>query len=149
MLLGYGLVCTLVTAMLHTVAELTIAFPVSGNFVDYADRFIDPAMAFAVGFAEWIGTITCHPSLVAIFRLTHSLGWTAVTAAEAIFFNTLVNYWADGITHQAVWSKFGAHMARQELPLMVTLQSRCFSSSSPSFSFFRTRGSRGSNMSLR
>jgi hypothetical protein len=61
MLLGYGLVCTLVASMLHTIAEMTIAFPVSGNFVDYADRFIDPAMAFAVGFAEWLGLRPAMP----------------------------------------------------------------------------------------
>jgi hypothetical protein len=34
---------------------MTIAFPVSGNFINYADRFVDPALAFGAGFAEWLG----------------------------------------------------------------------------------------------
>jgi amino acid permease len=34
---------------------MTIAFPTSGNFIDYADRFVDPALAFGAGFAEWLG----------------------------------------------------------------------------------------------
>lgn len=31
---------TLVWASLQTLSEMTIAFPVSGNFIDYADRFV-------------------------------------------------------------------------------------------------------------
>jgi amino acid permease len=42
--------------MLNTIAEMTIAFPESGNFISYADRWVDPALSFAVGFAEWLGT---------------------------------------------------------------------------------------------
>lgn len=34
---------------------MTIAFPTSGNFVDYADRWVDPSLAFGAGFAEWLG----------------------------------------------------------------------------------------------
>lgn len=49
LLLGHALVCTCVFAMLQTVSEMTIAFPVSGNFIEYADRFVDPALAFAGG----------------------------------------------------------------------------------------------------
>lgn len=56
MLLGYGMVCSLVWAVLQTLSEMTIAFPTSGNFIDYADRFVDPALAFGAGFAEWLGT---------------------------------------------------------------------------------------------
>jgi yeast amino acid transporter len=34
---------------------MTIAFPVSGNYIDFADRFVDPALAFAGGFSMWLG----------------------------------------------------------------------------------------------
>ncbi|KAI8180866.1 hypothetical protein K4K51_002242 [Colletotrichum sp. SAR 10_75] len=33
---------------------MTIAFPVSGSFVNYAGRWVDPALAFGAGFAEWL-----------------------------------------------------------------------------------------------
>lgn len=57
-ILGYAIVCTCVFAVLQISGEMTIAFPTSGNFIDYADRFVDPALAFAAGFAEWLGTAT-------------------------------------------------------------------------------------------
>ncbi|CZR61357.1 related to amino acid transport protein GAP1 [Phialocephala subalpina] len=84
LVLGYGMVCTCVWAALQTLSEMTIAFPVSGNFIDYADRFVDPALAFGAGFAEW-------------------LGWTAVVASEATFFSVIINYWANEKVHEAVW----------------------------------------------
>ncbi|KAL4820504.1 amino acid permease/ SLC12A domain-containing protein [Aspergillus spinulosporus] len=82
--LGFALICTCVWAVLNTVSEMTIAFPTSGNFVKYADRFVDPAMSFAGGFSMWIG-------------------WTAVIASEATFFSVLCNYWAQNSVHEAVW----------------------------------------------
>ncbi|KAJ5249085.1 hypothetical protein N7468_000536 [Penicillium chermesinum] len=82
--LGFLIVCSCVWAVLQTVSEMTIAFPTSGNFIDYADRFVDPAVAFAAGLAMW-------------------LGWTAVLASEAVFFSTIVNYWAKDSVPEAVW----------------------------------------------
>ncbi|KAJ9640535.1 hypothetical protein H2199_006074 [Coniosporium tulheliwenetii] len=70
MAIAYGLVCSCVWAVLQTLAEMTIAFPTSGNYIDYADRWVDPALAFDAGFAEWL--------------------------AEASFFNILLQYWASG-----------------------------------------------------
>lgn len=54
-LLAYGMVATAVTAVYQVLGEMTIAFPTSGNFIDYADRFVHPSVAFAAGFAEWLG----------------------------------------------------------------------------------------------
>ncbi|KAJ0416825.1 amino acid permease/ SLC12A domain-containing protein [Aspergillus carlsbadensis] len=77
MILAYFAVCIGVWAHLQTLAEMTIAFPTSGNYIDYADRWVDPALAFGAGLAEW-------------------LGWTAVFASEGTFFVVLVDYWAKG-----------------------------------------------------
>ncbi|KAJ6022824.1 uncharacterized protein N7446_013176 [Penicillium canescens] len=77
MVIAYTMVCTCVWAVLQSLSEMTIAFPVSGNYIDYADRWVDPALAFGAGFAEW-------------------LGWTAIVASEAGFFNILVQYWSEG-----------------------------------------------------
>ncbi|KAL4966281.1 amino acid permease/ SLC12A domain-containing protein [Aspergillus stella-maris] len=82
--LGFAVVCSCVWAVLNTVSEMTIAFPTSGNFIDYADRFVDPALAFAAGFSMWIG-------------------WTAIIASEATFFSVIVNYWARERVHEGVW----------------------------------------------
>lgn len=85
--LGFAVVCSCVWCMLQTVSEMTISFPVSGNFIEYADRFVDPALGFAAGLSMW-------------------LGWTAVVAAEATFFAVIVNYWAQESVHDAVWCEF-------------------------------------------
>ena len=55
MIIAYFLVCTCVWAVLQTLSEMTIAFPTSGNYIDYADRWVDPGLAFGAGFAEWLG----------------------------------------------------------------------------------------------
>ncbi|KXH59144.1 hypothetical protein CNYM01_06469 [Colletotrichum nymphaeae SA-01] len=75
MVIAYFLVCSCVWAVLQSLSEMTIAFPVSGNYIDYADRWVDPALAFGAGFAEW-------------------LGWAAIVAAEAGFFHVLLRFWA-------------------------------------------------------
>ncbi|CAO1603852.1 hypothetical protein XANCAGTX0491_007430 [Xanthoria calcicola] len=76
MVIAYLLVCSCVWAVLQTLSEMTIAFPTSGNYIDYADRWVDPALAFGAGLAEW-------------------LGWTAIVAAEASFFDILIQFWAN------------------------------------------------------
>lgn len=86
LVLGFLVVCTCVWGMLQTVSEMSISFPVSANFIEYADRFVDPALAFAAGLSMW-------------------LGWTAIVAAEATFFAVIVNYWAQGSVHDAVLCK--------------------------------------------
>ena len=55
MVIAYLLVCSCVWAVLQSLSEMTIAFPTSGNYIDYADRWVDPALAFGAGLAEWIG----------------------------------------------------------------------------------------------
>ncbi|KAJ5247958.1 hypothetical protein N7524_011918 [Penicillium chrysogenum] len=82
MLIAYAMVCSCVWGVLQSLSEMTIAFPVSGNYIDFTDRWVDPSLAFGAGFAEW-------------------LGWTAIVAAEAGFFDVLVQYWAEGSFPQA------------------------------------------------
>lgn len=56
MVVAYTLVCSCVWAVLQTLSEMTIAFPTSGNYIDFAGRWVDPAVAFGAGLAEWLGT---------------------------------------------------------------------------------------------
>lgn len=55
MFFAYLMVCSGVWANLQSLGEMTIAFPTSGNYIDYAGRWVDPALAFGAGFAEWLG----------------------------------------------------------------------------------------------
>lgn len=63
MVMAYFMVCSCVWAVLQSLSEMTIAFPVSGSYIDYVDRWVDPAVAFGAGFAEWLGKAfryRCH-----------------------------------------------------------------------------------------
>lgn len=100
MFIGYLIVCIGVWANLQTLSEMTIAFPTSGNYIDYADRWVDPALAFGAGVAEWLGEWPSSDIPTAIS--THLLlGWTTVFASEGTFFVLLVNFWADGAIPEA------------------------------------------------
>ncbi|KAM6527844.1 hypothetical protein FALCPG4_008882 [Fusarium falciforme] len=94
MVIAYAMVCSCVWAVLQSLSEMTIAFPVSGNYIDYADRWVDPALAFGAGFAEWLGKLS-EPLTIRNFS-NKTTGWTAIVSAEAGFFNILVQYWAEG-----------------------------------------------------
>jgi amino acid transporter len=61
MILAFFAVCIAIWAHLRTSAEMTIAFPTSGSYIDYADRWVDPALAFGAGLAAWLGTIYINP----------------------------------------------------------------------------------------
>lgn len=99
--IAFAVVCSCVFAVLQTVSEMTIAFPVSGNFIEYADRFVDPAMAFAAGVSMW-------------------LGWTATVAAEATFFATIVNYWAKNAINDVVWCRSSLGWREKGVVSMLT-----------------------------
>ena len=53
MVIAYSMVCTCVWAVLQALSEMTIAFPTSGNYIDYADRFVDPALSLTLGWFYW------------------------------------------------------------------------------------------------
>ena len=60
MIIAYLLVCSCVWAVLQSLSEMTIAFPTSENYIDYADGWVDPALAFGAGVAEWLGQGDSH-----------------------------------------------------------------------------------------
>ena len=104
MFLAYLLVCTGVWANLQSLGEMTICFPTSGNYIDYAGRWVDPALAFGAGFAEWLGNASRHTRYQWVVLTT--TGWTAVFAAEAEFFVILVDYWAADVVPEGALREY-------------------------------------------
>lgn len=39
--------------MVVALGEMVTLYPISGSFVHYAARFVDPALGFAVGYNYW------------------------------------------------------------------------------------------------
>lgn len=58
-LLAYLIIGSAVYAMMVALGEMTALFPVSGAWVHYATRFVDPALGFAVG---WVRSRICDRS---------------------------------------------------------------------------------------
>ncbi|KAF2652993.1 amino acid permease [Lophiostoma macrostomum CBS 122681] len=52
-LISFSLVGIIVFFVMQSLGELATVIPVSGSFIDYATRFCDKALAFALGWAYW------------------------------------------------------------------------------------------------
>ncbi|BGP19354.1 hypothetical protein JCM10213_006860 [Rhodosporidiobolus nylandii] len=64
--LGYTIMGAVVYSMMVALGEMTTLFPVSGAFVHYASRFVDPALGFALGWNYWYSwSITIPTEIVA------------------------------------------------------------------------------------
>ncbi|EXJ86924.1 hypothetical protein A1O3_03878 [Capronia epimyces CBS 606.96] len=81
MIIGYGLICTMAMMMLNILSEAQCLFPTSGSFIDHASRFVDPALGFAIGFAEWFGALTVVAAEGAVVPVVISYWTTSVPAA--------------------------------------------------------------------
>ncbi|GAA5873835.1 hypothetical protein JCM1840_002086 [Sporobolomyces johnsonii] len=83
--LGYTIMATIVYSMMVALGEMTTMFPVSGAFVYYSSRFVDPALGFALGWNYWYSWAITIP--------------TEITAAALV-----LDYWKGGQdVNVAVW----------------------------------------------
>ncbi|EJD52521.1 amino acid permease [Auricularia subglabra TFB-10046 SS5] len=82
-LISFSLVGIIVFFVMQSLGELATLIPVSGSFTDYASRFIDPALAFALGWAYWYL-------------------WVTVLANEYNAISLVVMYWTD-VVPQWAW----------------------------------------------
>jgi lysine-specific permease len=65
-MLAYALMGLAVYCMMQSLGEMATQLPIPGSFEAYAERFIDPSFAFAVGWNYWFSwSITLAAELVA------------------------------------------------------------------------------------
>ncbi|CAL5866730.1 uncharacterized protein PFLUO_LOCUS940 [Penicillium psychrofluorescens] len=57
-LISFSLVGIIVFFVMQALGEMATIIPVSGSFVEYAQRFVDDALAFALGWAYWYLWVT-------------------------------------------------------------------------------------------
>ncbi|KAF2202393.1 amino acid permease [Delitschia confertaspora ATCC 74209] len=77
-LISFTLVGIIVFFVMQSLGELATVIPVTGSFIDYATRFIDEALAFALGWAYWYL-------------------WLTVLANEYNAISLVVMYWTDAV----------------------------------------------------
>src|SRR6202140_3541930 len=73
-MLAYAVMGLAVFCMMQSLGEMATQLPIRGSFEAYAERFIDPSLAFAVGWNYW-------------------LSWSITLAAELVAGALIVQFW--------------------------------------------------------
>jgi lysine-specific permease len=73
-LLAYATMGLAVYCMMQSLGEMATQLPIPGSFEAYAERFVDPSFAFAVGWNYWFS-------------------WTVTLAAELVAGALIVQFW--------------------------------------------------------
>ncbi|OQN96729.1 hypothetical protein B0A48_17153 [Cryoendolithus antarcticus] len=60
--ISYSLVGVLVYAVMCALGEMATWIPLPGGFAVYADRFVDPALGFSLGYTYWFKYIVTTPN---------------------------------------------------------------------------------------
>src|SRR5277367_2385186 len=73
-LMAYATMGIAVYCMMQSLGEMATQLPIPGSFEAYAERFIDPSFAFAVGWNYWFS-------------------WAVTLAAELVAGSLIVKFW--------------------------------------------------------
>ncbi|KAJ5508021.1 hypothetical protein N7527_010164 [Penicillium freii] len=77
-LISFSLVGIIVFFVMQSLGEMATLLPVTGSFTEYAERFIDDSLAFALGWAYWYL-------------------WVTVLANEYNAISLVIGYWTDTV----------------------------------------------------
>ena len=75
LIIGFGLIGTMLFNTVHALGEMAVRFPVSGAFATYSTRFLDPAWGFAMGW-------------------NYALQWLIVFPLELVAGSMTISYWS-------------------------------------------------------
>ncbi|KAL4864354.1 hypothetical protein BDV12DRAFT_189007 [Aspergillus spectabilis] len=81
-LISFSLVGIIVYFVMQALGEMATAIPVTGSFTEYAQRFVDDALAFGLGWAYWYL-------------------WVTVLANEYNAVSLVIMYWTDAVPQWA------------------------------------------------
>ncbi|KAG1802985.1 amino acid permease-domain-containing protein [Suillus subaureus] len=62
LLLGYMVMGTIVYCVMITLGEMVAFLPIPGGHIKLAERFVDPAFSFAMGWNYWYSWMICCAS---------------------------------------------------------------------------------------
>jgi amino acid transporter len=82
LLIGYGLIGSMLYCTVMALGELAVVFPVAGSFATYSSRFIDPAWGFAMGW-------------------NYGLQWLIVLPVELVAASITISYWHSPVNNAA------------------------------------------------
>ncbi|KAK6197433.1 Gap6 general amino acid permease [Scheffersomyces amazonensis] len=82
LLVAWAIVSSFLYCTMQSLAELSSAFPLSGSFATYANRFIDPSWGFAMGW-------------------NYALFWVIVMPLELVASSITINFWQSSVNSVA------------------------------------------------
>ncbi|EGN92085.1 hypothetical protein SERLA73DRAFT_117803 [Serpula lacrymans var. lacrymans S7.3] len=82
LLLGYAVVGSICYSVMISLGEMIAYLPIPGGHIKLAERFVDPAWSFAMGWNYWYN-------------------WTIISPAELSAAAVLINYWNQSINNSA------------------------------------------------
>ncbi|KAJ5118333.1 hypothetical protein N7476_010694 [Penicillium atrosanguineum] len=77
-LISFSLVGIIVFFVMQSLGEMATLIPISGSFIEYAERFVDEALAFGLGWAYW-------------------WLWVTVLANEYNSVSLVIGYWTEAV----------------------------------------------------
>ncbi|KAJ6460688.1 amino acid permease/ SLC12A domain-containing protein [Mycena vitilis] len=83
-LLGYTIVGSLVGLMMYSLGEMMVWDPSAGGFIEFANRYVDPALGFAMGWQFWFQAVISTP-------------------AEIVAASIVILFWDDDSKHLAIY----------------------------------------------
>lgn len=84
LLLGYMIMGSICYAVMISLGEMIAYLPIPGGHIKLAERFVDPAFSFTMGWNYWYN-------------------WTIILPAELSAAAVLINYWEQGRINSALW----------------------------------------------
>uniref|UniRef100_A0A060SXU2 ARAD1A11946p n=1 Tax=Blastobotrys adeninivorans TaxID=409370 RepID=A0A060SXU2_BLAAD len=84
LLIGFGVIGIIAFSLMQSLGEITTLYPSGGAFTNLADKFVDPAFAFAMGWNYFII-------------------WVAVMANEYNMISSILSFWSDKVP---LWGYF-------------------------------------------
>jgi len=84
LLLGYIIVGTICYSVMISLGEMIAYLPIPGGHIKLAERFVNPAFSFAMGWNYWYN-------------------WTIILPAELSAAAVLINFWEHGKVNDSAW----------------------------------------------
>lgn len=68
MFIGYLLSGTMIWAVSHSIGEMATMYPLPSAFVQWSNKFVDPAAGFALGWSYWFNYVSRRRTETMAFR---------------------------------------------------------------------------------
>ncbi|CAK5263838.1 unnamed protein product [Mycena citricolor] len=101
-LLAYIHVGTISYCMLMSLGEMICYMPISGGYIHLAERFVDPAVGFALGWVQWYGGVVSLPTEIISATLVIGFWDTPMPTAHLVALITLLSVFCAAINFLGV-----------------------------------------------